>query len=246
MKIKGILFDKDGTLIDFYSLWLNIALEVIPEFIKINLINDENKKIQTDILETIGVKGCKVDPKGGLAYKSYYYIAEDIYNALLKNDININKNKIYEQILELFNTSATSEGREFKTFTDIKKLMQQLKDLNMFIGLATADTIVSAKICLEKLGILEYFDFVGGDDGILSPKPETDMFNEFAKITNLKKDEIVIVGDTLCDMHFSKKCGCRSIGVLSGVSSKNDLKENANYIIPSVAYLIPLIEEISS
>ena len=71
------------------------------------------------------------------------------------------------------------------------------------------------------------------------------MFNEFRKISGLDKDEIIIVGDTLCDMKFSKNCGCKSIGVLSGVSSEKDLKEKADYIIDSVADLIPALRDIS-
>lgn len=245
MKVKGILFDKDGTLIDFYSLWLNIALEVIPKFLEINNIDDENKKIEKDILEAIGVNDGVVDPLGALAYKSYYFIAEDISYALIKNNIYIKVERIYEQILELFNSSVTSETIEYKTFTNVIELMKKLKELDIFIGLATADTIISAKSCLEKLGVLEYFDFVGGDDGVLLPKPEPDMFNEFRKISGLDKDEIIIVGDTLCDMKFSKNCGCKSIGVLSGVSREKDLKEKADYIIDSVADLIPALRDIS-
>lgn len=34
--IKGILFDKDGTLIDFFSLWLQAATAAIPAFLKLN------------------------------------------------------------------------------------------------------------------------------------------------------------------------------------------------------------------
>ena len=30
--IKGILFDKDGTLIDFFSLWLGAAKAVVIQF----------------------------------------------------------------------------------------------------------------------------------------------------------------------------------------------------------------------
>ena len=41
MRIKGILFDKDGTLIDFFSLWLYAARRVIPEFIRGNDLEEK-------------------------------------------------------------------------------------------------------------------------------------------------------------------------------------------------------------
>lgn len=65
MKIKGILFDKDGTLIDFFSLWLGAAERAIPKFLENNNINDE--KMVNVVLESIGVKNSKVDPRGALA-----------------------------------------------------------------------------------------------------------------------------------------------------------------------------------
>ena len=34
--IKGILFDKDGTLVDFFSLWLQAATAVVPVFLRKN------------------------------------------------------------------------------------------------------------------------------------------------------------------------------------------------------------------
>ena len=43
--IKGILFDKDGTLIDFFSLWLGAAKAVVIQFLKENeLLCDGNRE----------------------------------------------------------------------------------------------------------------------------------------------------------------------------------------------------------
>ena len=39
--IKGILFDKDGTLIDFFSLWLGAAKAVVIQFLKENELSEE-------------------------------------------------------------------------------------------------------------------------------------------------------------------------------------------------------------
>ena len=46
--IKGILFDKDGTLIDFFSIWPEIGKRVIPAFLTLNGIED--KKIELNLI----------------------------------------------------------------------------------------------------------------------------------------------------------------------------------------------------
>ena len=34
-KVKAILFDKDGTLMDFHSIWIKVAEELVAEYIKL-------------------------------------------------------------------------------------------------------------------------------------------------------------------------------------------------------------------
>ena len=64
--IRGILFDKDGTLVDFFSLWLKAALEVTPAFLRENNL-DDNAQMTDYVLRAMGVEDGKVDPKGALA-----------------------------------------------------------------------------------------------------------------------------------------------------------------------------------
>ena len=58
MQIKGILFDKDGTLIDFQSRWLQAANEVTDLLIRINGLEKSLGK-RNFILEAIGDKRWK-------------------------------------------------------------------------------------------------------------------------------------------------------------------------------------------
>ena len=89
--VKGILFDKDGTLIDFYELWLGAAKWAVPRMLEENTVSGN---LEQYILKTIGVSNEYVDPDGALAYKTYSEIAEDICIALDQKKIQIEKHQI--------------------------------------------------------------------------------------------------------------------------------------------------------
>ena len=96
--VKGILFDKDGTLIDFFELWLGAAKWAIPRMMEENSLSEDLENYSP---ETIGVKKGHVDRAGALAYKPYSDIAEDICIALNRKEIQIEKQQIREQLERL-------------------------------------------------------------------------------------------------------------------------------------------------
>lgn len=241
--IKGILFDKDGTLIDFFSLWLDAAMEVVPEFLKQNKLDSSEEMIDY-ILRTIGVTEMKVDPAGALAYKSYTEIAAEIQEALLEKGYLISEEKIQNQIEALFHKSVTRGYSRLQQLTDIKKMIAYLQEKQIHVGLATADTLDSARACLDSMEVLEQFDYVGADDGIRKPKPEKDMFLEFQEQFGLLAEEIAVVGDSYNDIVFAKRNGGIAIGVLSGVSQAKDFQDEADFIISSIQELPELLKQI--
>ncbi|MGC4019813.1 MAG: HAD family hydrolase [Muricomes sp.] len=239
--IRGILFDKDGTLIDFFSLWLKAALKVVPEFLRENQIEDSPEMIDY-ILEVIGVEGQTVNPEGALAYKSYGEMAEEIRKALEKRGYILETIKIHIQIEILFQESVTGENASFKQLGDIRSIAEELKKRHIYMGLATADTISSAEDCLKSMNIFHLFDYIGADDGEKRPKPEKDMFLEFQQNFGLKAEEIAVVGDTCNDMQFARNGGGIGIGVLSGVSTENDFQGKTDYVIESIQQLPDLLD----
>ncbi len=241
--IKGILFDKDGTLVDFFSLWLQAATAVVPVFLKKNGI-EATKEMVEHLLQTIGVNQGEVDPKGALAYKSYGEIAEDICSALAQKGIELSVAIVRKQLEELFNENVTGRTIKFQLFTDMNALMENLKSRGIVIGLATADTEISAKSCLISIGVQPFFDYIGADDGRRKPKPDKEMFLEFAEKFSLQAEEIAVVGDTYNDMRFAKQNGGVAIGVLSGVSEKKDFEDKADYVITSIHELPKLLDRI--
>lgn len=230
--IKGILFDKDGTLIDFYDLWLRAALAVVPVFMEKNGIPADDG-MEEYLLETFGIKEGKVEPDGALAYKAYGEIAADLSEALAKKGMFLPAGQIESQIVTLFENYVSWKDVKVKPLADLKKLFGTLKCQGIAIGLATADTAASARNCLEALGVLEYFDYVGADDGSCRPKPAPDMLLRFAGKMGIMPEEIMVVGDTYNDIRFAKACGSIAGGVLSGVSRAEDYRGEADYVLES-------------
>lgn len=234
--IKGILFDKDGTLIDFYDLWLRAALAVVPVFMEKNGIAADDG-MEEYLLETLGVRDGEVEPNGALAYKSYGEIAADLSDALAKKGMVLPVEQIEVQIVTLFEDYVSRKDVAVKPLADLKELFGILKRQGISIGLATADTAASARNCLEALGVMEYFDYVGADDGSCRPKPAPDMLLRFAGKMEIMPEEVMVVGDTYNDIRFAKTCGSIAGGVLSGVSRAEDYQGEADYVLESVAAL---------
>lgn len=245
MKIKGILFDKDGTLIDFFGLWLDAAKQVIPAFIRQNQL-EQYEGLDKALYEAIGIYEKWLDPNGAFAYKSYGEIAADMEQALKTYDIHLESGKITEEMKHLFTKATQSRDARIVPLTELTELFEELKSRELYIGVATADTEKAAVSCMKKLGVLEYLDYLGSDDGTHKAKPHPEMLLDFAEQSNIHPQEVLVAGDTKNDMIFAKRAGAKAAGVLSGVSRKEDLEPYAQYIIPSVEELPALLDTLEN
>jgi phosphoglycolate phosphatase-like HAD superfamily hydrolase len=122
--------------------------------------------------------------------------------------------------------------------TDLKILFSKLRSGGMKVGMATADNEQSAMHLVNKLDLSHQFDFIGSNDGTMKPKPHKDMCLKFCSMYGFKPYEVAVVGDSYNDMIFARNSGALAVGVLSGVSSKINLKDVADIILPSVESLL--------
>lgn len=231
--IKGILFDKDGTIIDF-SLWRNAGINTVGTILNEYKLQDE--MIKKALLRSIGITENGVEPFGALAYKSHEDVAAEMHFILSKYK-NINFMDFQVHVVELLRNEVLRDDVEFKEMTDLRALFGYLKSNGIKVGIATADSYQSAMHMVNKLQHHDCYDFVGANDGIMKPKPNKDMCYKFCDMYGIKPHEVAIVGDSYNDMIFAKNSGAIGVGVLSGVSSKINLKDTADIIIPSIDYL---------
>ncbi len=226
--IRGILFDKDGTLLKFDELWNEATKNVVPEFLnKIGIDADEKNilKAETAIGKSIAVM-------------TYY----DMTKAVLKAfGINADEKILHEcskHLEELYFKEVNKSTANIVPTANLPKLFNWLSDRNIIVGLATADTKQTAIKCLDRLGIMPFFSYLGSDDGKLRPKPQVDIIEDFKSRFGINSDEIIVVGDTNTDMQFAKNGGALAVGVLSGVDGEQELNKNADLILNDVSQLI--------
>ena len=225
--IKGILFDKDGTLIDFQATWFAIA----------------------DRMALRVAKGDRAGANALLAQAGYDFVggkfkADSVFAAGTNADI-----------VDLWYAHVTPEGRtaivkEFDALAagegaasavalpGIPEAIASLRAAGFRLGVATNDSTAGAENTLVALGLAQMFDAVYGYDAVANPKPAPDAARAFCDLTGLAPSKIAVVGDNRHDLEMARRAGAGlAIGVLSGTGTHDSLAPLADVVIKSVADL---------
>ena len=235
MNIRGVLFDKDGTLIDFNSIWIPITYDFIDEALKLCGVIDGHSAIRNELLEALGISRESIDPDGIAARGTMDDVNKVFADVLIKNGVKYYPSKdVYKKTVDLMKQLMIKHSKNIKAVGNLHKLLENLRKKGVYTGIATADIIDSAKYCMQSLGILNYFDFIGGEDGIIKSKPHPDLMYAFCEKCGLEPGEVAVIGDTASDMMFAKNSGAGlAVGVLCGVGSRKNLEKLADIICPS-------------
>lgn len=230
-RIRGIIFDKDGTLLDFNSIWLPAA-EFLAEYIATAY---GNRKLKKQFLESIGVKENEIETDGILASGTVGDMASAFYEVLSISNVAVSLPKLEETISHRLSKFVEDNEVSIVATGKLTELFSKLKSNNIVIGLVTSDNMVSTVHCLKNLQIMQYFDFIRTGDVENSAKPDPTVLHQFYKQYELKPEEVAVVGDTLVDMKFGKngKAGV-TIGVLSGVGTEAELSGVADFVYENV------------
>lgn len=231
MAIKGILFDKDGTLVNFNATWSAIADRMA--------------------MEAAGGNRDKADEllaQAGYDFAGMCFRADSVFAAGTNADVVA---LWYPDLppaernakLGAFNRITAVEGAAMAVaIPGLADAVAALHRAGMRLGVATNDSTAGAEQTLLALGVAQMFDAAFGYDAVANPKPAPDPVVAFGDLTGLKASEIAIVGDNRHDLEMARASGAgMAIGVLSGTGTRETLEPLADRIIGSVADLPDLL-----
>ena len=100
MKIDAVLFDKDGTLMDFDAFWIPVSIKAI-EYVLTKLHRED---IPVDeFLASLGVYNGIADADGILCKGTYTQIGELVYIILKRYESKVELNNIVALVEKAFN-----------------------------------------------------------------------------------------------------------------------------------------------
>ena len=234
LRPRGILFDKDGTLIDFRATWVPAYRGVADELAQ---RLGGGAPLAAAILARQGYDVARAEfaPDSPLLWETNAAIAA----AWHASPEIAGRIDVLEVVLRHF----ADVGRyPPQPVGDLAALLSRLRGRGLVLGVATMDDTAIAHAHLRHIGIADQVDFVIGADAGHGAKPAPGMALAFCAACGLEPGEVVVVGDTPADLMMARHAGCaQAVAVLTGAMPADALAPLADRVLASVQDLEQLL-----
>lgn len=205
---KGVILDKDGTLIALDELWPKVYASSFKRLVTEYQMPVDHVKALERIGIVEGVMACD-----GIAAMAK---VEDVLQEMI-GDYLLHKGD-WQIILEKF---------EFMVFKEIKAnighvrllhpivmpTLEKWKRQGRVLGLVTTDSRTNTIVMLKHLGMENVFSYIGCGDDPVHSKPHPAHAEQFMQTFNLHPSQVVMIGDSPFDEMFSLNAGIGFIGI---------------------------------
>jgi len=223
LTVKAVIFDLDGTLVEFKLDYKAEKAELI------HLLTDQG--IPTSILST----------------------SEGIFGTLEKVETymrNTGKkvkeiNRVRETVLSLADRYELQAARETNLVPGVLGALNALRDMKLKMSLFTIDGERATSFVLRRFRVGHFFDAVITRDVVAAVKPDPAHLKAALDALNVKPYEVIVVGDSTLDMRCARALSVLAVGVVTGISTPERLMDaGASYLVSSSAEIPLLIQQL--
>lgn len=218
--IKGIIFDKDGTLFDFNATWGAWTRGML------DAETGGDPVLFARLADALGYDAERAcfRPDSMVIASTAGELAQMIRSVLPDLDT--------EALLTRMNAAAAAVTQI--EAVPLRDYFEELCRFDLRLGIATNDAEAPARAHLDRAGITGYFDFIAGYDSGHGGKPAPGQLHAFCTQTGLQSKDCVMVGDSTHDLHAGQAAGMRTVGVLSGPAPHDELAPFADIVLPNI------------
>ena len=188
LKIRAVIFDMDGVLVDSEPL-INAAA--------IAMFKEKGLEVQPDdFLPFVGAGEDRYI--GGVA--EHYSFTLDVTEA---------KQRTYEIYLDMVSS-------RLEAFPGAVEFVNQCRDVGLHVAVASSADAIKVHANLEKIGMpVTFWDAVITGENVHNKKPAPDIFLTTAGKLGVSASECVVVEDAVNGVQAAKSAGMRCIAVAS-------------------------------
>jgi phosphoglycolate phosphatase-like HAD superfamily hydrolase len=230
--IDLVVFDKDGTIIEFGPMWSGWAVALAD-----GLRAATGRSVEVPLFEMLGYDAATgaVLPGGGLAATPMARLRERTGRVLVDEGLS----QAESEVALAAAWHAPDPVALARPLTDLGALFGRLRAAGRRIAIATSDDRDPTEQTLAAFTLTGAVDaLVCADDGI-PVKPAPDMVLRLCAELGIEPGRTAVVGDSAADLRMGRAAGVGLVvGVLTGVGARSDLEPQADAVIGSVEGLL--------
>ena len=225
--VKAVLFDKDGTLVDFNGTW-----HALYEKLALEVTGGDSAEAQRLLSE------------GGFNASTGKFTAGSELAAgttpgIVRLWLPGASDEVLAQWCARLDSAFVEEGPLAAVpVAGLERTIAALVNAGIVLAVVTNDLEAAAKNTMERFGLRSSFVAILGYDSVPDPKPAAGPVLKFCEMTGILPHEVLIIGDNSHDIEMARNAGAGyAIGVLSGTGTLEALSKDADAVLNSIADL---------
>jgi len=235
-----IVFDKDGTLIDFHAFWG-------PRMV-------QSAKVLCSALGDDGPLRENLYMASGYDHQNDRTMSQSPLATAPLRDLETVMSAVLFQwglpwdearafVSQYFSPvmRALPKPEEIKPRGDVQQALKHLGAAGFRLAVATTDNRDLTEFALDTIGATALFEFVVcGDDTSVPAKPDPRVLEFLGEQLDIPVGRMVMVGDTVSDMEMANRAGAAlAVGLPGGADTEEALNDAANVLVQSIEELLP-------
>lgn len=241
--IRAIMFDKDGTLLDFIYTWGRWGERLLARF-SAGLQDRGLPPLPEDLSALWGTVHAEdgaitdYDRNGPLSMGTLGDLMSILTWHGYRSGLSWAESKVLAEVCRQDADDALAQSRAAKALPHALEFLASCRDAGIAMAVVTADETVQAVTQLEWLDALKYFSAVVGTDRVERGKPFPDMVALACAELGVNGREVAVIGDTNGDMRMAKSAGAAvAIGIAGPDPAQAIRLSEADAVIASYAEL---------
>jgi len=225
LTIKAVIFDLDGTLVNF---------------------NLDIKSIRAETIQFFSGQGY---PSSLFSLNENIFKMLEKLQAYMKNKGDEGEErkftKMKKTVMSIVDRYELKANQTTNLMPRVLETIRALRKMGLKIALFTIRGTKSTNHLLKRYDLNRFFNAIVTREDTVAVKPDPAHLEDVLKILDVKPSEAIVVGDSVLDMKCARKLNMIAVGVNTGLASLMELTHaEATYLISSITDLLTLIRQL--